>query len=150
MNISKLESDIAATIDKMRIPKTAPITRKCDCCEKAQAVLDAPTIHGPWAYMCVSCAATHAVDGYARIGTRLLAVPTAQLPWTPAASEAPAPSTTPLPATHEEPTLSEPRVFHSSETDADLALGWYHTTDGAAEAIGPFNCVTDAIADYSK
>ena len=100
MNISKLESDIAATIDKMRIPKTAPITRKCDCCEKAQAVLDAPTIHGPWAYMCVSCAAVHAVAGYARIGTRLLAVPTTQIPWvSPEAqrAEPAAPDDSPLP-----------------------------------------------------
>lgn len=75
------EDIIAATIDSMRVPRTAPITRKCDCCGEAQAVLDAPTVHGPWAYMCVSCASSHAVAGYARIGTRLLAVPTAQIPW---------------------------------------------------------------------
>lgn len=75
------EDIIAATIDQMRVPRTAPITRKCDCCSSAQAVLDAPTVHGPWAYMCLGCCATAAVAGYAKIGTRLLGIPTAQIPW---------------------------------------------------------------------
>lgn len=153
MHTSKLESAVAATIDTMRVPKTAPITRKCDCCGEAQAVLDAPTVHGPWAYMCLACVSTHGVAGYARIGTRLLGIPTAQIPWTP-----PLPTDgiddSPLPLLNPDLTDGMPtrKVFHSSETDADLALGWYHTAAdaGAAEATGPFNCVTDAIADYSK
>ena len=46
-----------STIRKIRVTPNAPIVAVCDF-DKASATVDGPTVYGPWAHMCDSCAAT--------------------------------------------------------------------------------------------
>ena len=44
----------------------------CEFC-KAPAEYDAPTVFGPWAYMCEGCLAQYAFGDPARIGSKITA-----------------------------------------------------------------------------
>ena len=45
---------------------------KCDFCKKVDAVYDAPTDHGSWAYMCTECSKSKANPGLLSIGNRIV------------------------------------------------------------------------------
>ncbi len=49
-----------------------PIVKLCGICKQAKALYDAPTVLGPWAYMCEACYQQHAAVGASEIGTKII------------------------------------------------------------------------------
>ena len=64
MNIKKI-------LNEMRPCFNAPIDKKCDVCG-GKAVLDAPSVHGPWGYFCVGCIPDYYKKGWEKIGYKLI------------------------------------------------------------------------------
>ena len=52
---------------------TLEVIPLCDVCKTFPAVADAPTKHGPWAYLCTTHYRNFASQGAPALGSRLIA-----------------------------------------------------------------------------